>query len=296
MKNNLTRLQQQVEKETGLCIVRIQTEKELNMYLNKGLDALYRDVFGGPPYNEKFTLEEVRDIFRGFIREQGQVFVALDDEKDNKPVAFVTSVPLSAAFNVASAVKGSVRVKNAAYFAEDGVDANYRRKGISAQMKKLLLAACSVDGLEKVVLRTSANNYAQISAVNKAGGMVIRKTLQEVPRTLVDGKSVVDRNAFYLFNSDPKTSEVLNCVTVVRDAGGMDTAFVNDQSFAGKPKTMLGKWFDKSRKKTWARDISDTYPGVSAVAFNQSVPEGQKVFQGKMYFARYRASDVGCPR
>jgi hypothetical protein len=135
MKNYLTTLQQQVEKETGLCIVRIQTEKELNMYLDKGLDALYRDVFGGPPYNEKFTLEEVRDIFRGFIREQGQVYIALDDENGNKPVAFVTSVPLTSAFNIASAVKGSVKAKNAAYFAEDGVDVNYRRKGISAQMK-----------------------------------------------------------------------------------------------------------------------------------------------------------------
>lgn len=293
MKNYLTTLQQQVEKETGLCIVRIQTEKELNMYLDKGLDALYRDVFGGPPYNEKFTLEEVRDIFRGFIREQGQVYIALDDENGNKPVAFVTSVPLTSAFNIASAVKGSVKAKNAAYFAEDGVDVNYRRKGISAQMKKLLLAACSVDDLKEVVLRTSANNYAQISAVNKAGGIVIRKAKQEVPRTQTDGSVVIDKNAFYLFDQFSKTKNTLECVTVVRDAEGRDTAFVNDKSFDVKSRTLVGKWFDKARENYWKNDILETYPGIAKVVFNQPAPEGKKVFQGKMYFCSYQQSSPG---
>lgn len=290
MKTNLTALQQQVEKETGLCIVRIQTEKELNMYLDKGLDTLYRDVFGGPPYNEKFTLKEVRDIFCGFIREQGQVYIALDDEIGNKPVAFVTSVPLASAFNVAAAVKGSVRAGGAAYFAEDGVAEDYRRRGISTQMKKLLLAACSADGLGKVVLRTSAANYAQISAVNKAGGIVIRKAKQEVPRRQADNSIVIDSNSFYLFDGYAKVVNSLQCVTVVRDSCGRDTAVVNDRSFAGKSWTRLGLWFDRARQADWADDICQIYPGIEKVVFNQPVPAGEKVFQGKMYFCGYRQS------
>ena len=256
-KDKTTKLQNQIERETGLRIVKIEAQEQLGTFLNAGLAVLYQTVFAGPPYNEKFSTEEVKDIFQEFLDKKGNIFVALNPQ-DNKPVAFVVSVPLRMEFALAKLVKKNININEAAYFAEDCVAEDYRRNGLSGKMKKLLIETNSIDGLKKLLLRTNQCNYKQISAVNKSGGTVIPGLFNEVVSKRGDGTMITDKRAFYTFDTktyerDAAQAEVLERVVIVRP-GGNDTALVFDQI----PRTEQGPL---------SLRIQKTYPGIEQVMF-----------------------------
>lgn len=278
-----------MQQNDNITISRVQTREQLDQLLDQGLAALYKDVFGGAPYFESFTTDEVKDIFREFLDKKGIVFVAADA---GKPVAFVASVPLSTKFELAQIAQPySVDASKTAYFAEDGVAAEYRRIGLSARMKKMLLDANKQAGLPYMLLRTSAKNYAQINAVNKAGGHVLRDAFQKVARKTKNGQEI-DTNAFYLFGKDENTSGLsdnkLDRVIIVRTPEGRDVAFI----FEPIGKALYGRGID---------GIKDVYPRISRVTRGNSldqVPDGKVLFDGPLYLtwpAIYPANDSPIP-
>ncbi|OFW86912.1 MAG: hypothetical protein A3B66_07255 [Alphaproteobacteria bacterium RIFCSPHIGHO2_02_FULL_46_13] len=255
------------ELQPSVEVRRIETSAELKNVLESGLNDLYQRVFAAPPYNEKFTTDEVIDIFLSYFESGGIIFVAKDDT--DKPVAFVTAVPLKSEFNVAALVSKNVDINCSSYFAEDGVAENLRKNGISARMKAILLSACQQEGYESLILRTSVYNYKQISAVNKAGGVVIAGLFQNVSSPRADGTMTQDTRSFYKFDLDANTASnktVLERVTIVRP-GGNDTAIV---------------WDDIPREEqgTLSKRIQSTYPGIEQVMF---VERGQNgLVRGQM--------------
>ena len=282
MNTSITALQQKIEQETGLAVTRIASGRQLEELLDAGLAGLYKDVFAGPPYNEKFEIDEVKGIFRDFFSKKGTILVATDPQKGNAPVAFVVSVPLRAEFEFVKIAKEYYAdPETTAYFAEDGVAESYRRQGISGRMKALLLEANSVDGLKQVLLRTSTQNYAQISAVNKAGGRILLGQFQKVLRTTIDDKKEIDNNLFYLFDRAAKKQappKVLQRVIVVQGGDGKNRAFV-----FGENKRGLLAWRDRQILRS---DMRNAYPDIAAVKYVadlQSVTAGRVLFDGRMY-------------
>lgn len=273
--DTITDLQNKIEAETGLRAVQVSSRQQLEELLTGGLADLYKDVFAGEPYNEKFELDEVKDIFREFLEKKGIIFVALDPAANDRPVAFVTSVPLKAEFEIAAMVENcdNINIDAAGYFAEDGVAEDYRRRGISGRMKKLLLEANSIAGLRQVLLRTSTKNYVQINAVNKAGGRVLTPLFQKIARNTNDGGTEIDNNLFFLFNrNDMREPRVLDRVIVMRTEAGDDKAFVFDKR--------------KLRDIGLRGKIKKTYPRIKSVRYVlslQELPEGRVLFDGRMY-------------
>jgi len=282
--DNVRALQQQIKDELNLETLRISSAEALEQQLGRGLAALYKDVFAGPPYNEKFEIDEVKNIFHDFLDKKGIIFVALNPE-NKQPIAFVVSLPLRAEFELAKIAKDYISdVEAAGYFAEDGVAAEYRRRGLSTRMKKLLIQANSVEGVKEMLLRTSTKNYRQISSVNKAGGKVLKGQFQKIIRNEVDGGKAVDNNLFYSFETaDTTPPQILDRVMVVRTNMG-DKAFV----------------FNKKASRVLTGKIKAAYPDVAAVAYVgndnslQKLEAGQIVFDGKMYL-RSQKRRVGLP-
>lgn len=276
MKNDASQVnaaRSKIERETGLCVTQITASGELTSALDNGLAELYRAVFSEPPYNEKFELPEVHDIFQSFLEEKGHIFLVQDPARNMRPVAFVTSVPLHIEFNVVSLVGKNLPVEKTAYFAEEGVDESARRQGLSIRMKDLLLKACGLSGYDRVLLRTSVLNYRQISAVNKAGGEVLPGIFQDIARNRTDGSVSNDTNAFYVFDlKNPSAAQQLDRVVIVAQEKG-DYAVVYDK-------------LDGADQKKWASWIKESYPGVHRVSFMPIVPDGKAVFDGKLYVAR----------
>jgi len=256
MENNIL-------KDYGLTAYKLTSEQDLQDALEAGLIKLYQDVFADPPYNESFEAEEVKEIFFSYLNSGGHIFVA--NNETGRPVAFVASAPLKSDFSVAAAVNGQVSLEKTAYFAEDGVEKTLRQKGISAEMKKMLLSSCSADGLETLLLRTSASNYKQISAVNKAGGCVVAGLFQQVTSTRLDGTMEQDARSFYTFDLntvDPSTITTLDRVTIARP-GGNDTAIVWDQ-------------VSREQQGPLSKKIQATYPGIEQVMFVEDAGNGVK--------------------
>lgn len=255
-------MNQDLLKNLNLSVYKIASETELERILDAGLNDLYQSVFAAPPYNEKFTATEVEETFNSYFQSGGNIFVAVDN--NGTPVAFVTSVPLKSDFGVASVAKDRVAVDKTAYFAEDGVTTELRQQGISAAMKSLLISACRESGFESLLLRTSAYNYRQISAVNKAGGYTLSGLFQQVTSTRSDGKMTQDTRSFYNFDlteSEAKQNLLtLERVTIVRP-GGNDTAIVWDNV----PRELQG---------SLSKRIQSTYPGIEQVMFVEEGKDG----------------------
>lgn len=259
----------QIEKDLGLKITKIKNKKALNKILELGLIQLYQQVFANPPYNEKFEAQQVREIFEDYLNSRGHIFVASEIDT-NRPVAFVTSVPVKSEFDVAALAGERFKLRRTQYFAEDGVASSHQRQGISNRMKHLLLDACAASRVKTLLLRTKADNYKQISAVNKAGGSVVSGMFQQVTSKRKDGLMSTDTRAFYEFDvkqkNATKDTRVLDRVTIVRP-GGNDTAIVWDRV----PREQQG---------ALSKEIQDVYPGVEQVMYVEDA--GENKFRGQM--------------
>jgi diaminopimelate epimerase len=268
MKNTMKNINNQKRADEGDAgqhdIVRIADHESLTDALKRGLGDLYRSVFAGAPYFEKFSAEEAEDSFRQCLDQGGIVFAAFD-RATGKAVAFNASLPLETVPDLKRLFGQASWFARAAYFAEDGVDQSLRRQGVSACMKRLLLSANFSAGVQNVLLRTNANNYPQICAVTKAGGRVLSDIFQDVAGVRQSGKTTVDKRSFYMFTaSDRQTAAQtrrLDRVTIARP-GGNDTAIVWDD-------------IARAEQKDVARRIQENYPGVEQVMFVEKGKDGR---------------------
>lgn len=256
-------------KEAGYPVSWLRSETDMDAACQAGLVRLYQEVFAAPPYNECFTESEVREAFASTIRSGGFVFVACEEEA-GAPVAFVCSVPLAAEDSVTRAVGGRVEGGRAAYFSEDATRADKRRQGISTAMKKLLLSANFLAGMESVVMRTMATNYRQLSAAYKVGGVPLEGVYQDVEQQRVDGGVGVDRRVFCLFEARDwcggAAVQSLPDVAVARP-GGNDTALILNDVARGQQGALSLR-------------VQKAYPGVEQTMFLEKgrlsgLPRGQ---------------------
>lgn len=232
----------------------VNDRKSLDCACERGLLGLYRRVFSEPPYNEEFTNDQVYAEFQDTLRQNGLVFIATQKLNPDRVLGFVSSLPLSCVPDIAERLEGITEPDRAAYFAEDGVDKDYRRKGISSLMKTMLIQANWISGADHIVLRTSDQNYRQISAVTKSGGCVISSIFQQVTSPRQGGQIMQDRRAFYLFTPEAETRyDHLQRVTIARP-GGNDTAIVWDN-------------IPRRGQTEVAAAIQKNYPGVEQVMF-----------------------------
>ncbi len=186
---------------SDIRIDQISSIEMLNQVADKGLIRLYQEAFADPPYDEKFDDAQVYEIMQEVIQSSGFLFTAMSKESLGQIVAFVASIPLVAKPSVVEFLGERVNPETASYFAEDAVDKNFRRRGISAQMKKILLEANAECGYETMVLRTSADERnVQLPAVLKAGFIPIKDVFQDVMSMKKDGIERPDRRCFFLYD------------------------------------------------------------------------------------------------
>ena len=254
-------------------VVEVTAPKTLRNMLDNGLSDLYRNVFGAPPYNEVFAKGEVNDIFFDYLNKNGHIFI-LTHFETQKPLAFMIGNSAGSKFDDVLNMQTYIYGSKTAYLADDGVDISLRRKGVSTFLKGVFLEACREDGFEQVLLRTRADNYSQISAVNKAQGSIISGVDQYVARNIQSGERVQEHNKFFLFsfldNAKP-TTQLIEDATVVRN-GGKDIIVVPE---------ILGS-------KLTEKEILDAYPAASAVSTDQKLKNSarQLIFSGNMYVTK----------
>lgn len=176
----------------------IDNQDLLQRSLDSGLNQLFRDVFGAPPYNEVFTTREVDIFFTNYLS-TGADILSISEDLNGTPIAFMVGIPLSNEFKKVSSLPTWLFNRKTSYIAEDGVSKDWRRMGLSSYMKSKMLTKMKIDGYEFTLLRTRADNTPQITAVAKAGGAKIPYAQQIVPRNTRNGL-VQEDNRFFLFD------------------------------------------------------------------------------------------------
>ncbi len=180
--------------------------KELNN-LND-FKKVYR-VFSGPPYNEKYTDEELEDIFLEY-QEKGYMYGAYNDEgciglialergvKSNQPVKF--------------------QDEDVMYLADVAVLDNYRRKGLGNQLMIYGVMQSKLLGYRKLYMRTLEEGSMSYGIALRIGFKQIPNTFQSVERERINGTIETMQNIFLEIdlenlNKDALKQgiEILNC-------------------------------------------------------------------------------------
>lgn len=265
----------QTGAQNNLTIDWVSDARAMERAAGDGLLTLYRDVFAEAPYFETFTDDEVFTTFMTAIDQGGMVLTARNPNDEAHIGAFVSSIPLAAKESIANHVGGILDTSRTAYFAEDGVAANLRRRGISGVMKKLLIECNALCGFDNVLLRTSINSYPQISAVTKAGGRVISGLFQDVASPKQGGEIAMDRRVFFLFNTRAAQQQtaLISRVTIA-EIEGRNTAIIQDP-------------VDVTDRPSLAFRLRDTYAAIDRVVFNEiqntKATQNRIAFDAKMY-------------
>ena len=144
-------------------------------------------VFSGPPYNEKYTEEELEEIFREY-KEKGYMYGVYNKEecvgmialergvKENQPVDFLEEKVM--------------------YLADIAVLNNYRRKGLGNQLMLYGVMQSKALGYEKLYMRTLERGSMSYGIALKIGFKQIPNLFQNVEKERVNGQVETMQNIF----------------------------------------------------------------------------------------------------
>lgn len=164
-----------------------------------GFIAVYKHAFGGPPYNEAYTDEQVeRDVWLPHLQ-NGVIALAVCAEEI---IGFGCGLPLEHAPEDIRSHLVSVLSENLPsfsdtwYFSELGVLCNHRHKGIGTQLVGQVLAGILLRGNYHYVMRTAAE------------GSNSRHIFESIGSDLIPGLQDVSESDQVMVNQSQSTERV----------------------------------------------------------------------------------------
>ena len=144
-------------------------------------------VFSGPPYNEKYTEEELEEIFREY-KEKGYIYGAYNNEE------CVGMIALERGAKTDQPVE--FQEENIMYLADVAVLNDYRRKGLGNQLMLYGVMQSKALGYEKLYMRTLERGSMSYSIALKIGFKQIPNVFQSVKKERVNGQVETMQNIF----------------------------------------------------------------------------------------------------
>ncbi len=144
-------------------------------------------VFSGPPYNEKYTEEELEEIFREY-QEKGYMYGAYNNEECVGMIALERDVKEDQPVNFLD--------ENVMYLADVAVLNNYRRKGLGNQLMLYGVMQSKALGYGKLYMRTLERGSMSYGIALKIGFKQIPNLFQGVEKERVNGQVETMQNIF----------------------------------------------------------------------------------------------------
>lgn len=165
-----------------------------------GFVNAYKEAFGGPPYFETYSTEEVvEDIWLPHVKD-GIVVLALDDER---VVGFGCAMPvLKSPLDVREFLASQQRdfsIDKTWYMSELGVVESHRRRGLGYALVKHRLLTISHRGDTTYVFRTAAEGSNSIHLYRKIGAVELndRQDVSVSDQVQVNGSQSAERVYLY---------------------------------------------------------------------------------------------------
>ena len=147
---------------------------------------VYR-VFSGPPYNEKYTEEELEEIFREY-QEKGYIYGAYSNGKCVGLIALERGVKADQPV--------SFQDENVMYLADVAVLDEYRRRGVGNQLMWYGVMKSKEMGYDKLYMRTLERGSMSLGIALRIGFKQIPKLVQNVEMKRINGKVESMKNIF----------------------------------------------------------------------------------------------------
>lgn len=144
-------------------------------------------VFSGPPYNEKYTEEELEEIFKEY-QEKGYMYGAYNYDECVGLIALERGAKEDQPVNYQN--------EKVMYLADIAVLDNYRRKGLGNQLMLYGVMQSKVLGYDKMYMRTLEKGSMSYGIASKIGFKQIPNVLQEVERERTNGLIETMQNIF----------------------------------------------------------------------------------------------------
>lgn len=144
-------------------------------------------VFSGPPYNEKYTEEELEEIFREY-QENGYIYGAYNNEECIGIIALEKGAKANQPVNFQN--------QKVMYLADVAVLNDYRRKGLGNQLMLYGVMQSKVLGYEKLYMRTLERGSMSYGIALRIGFKQIPNVFQDIEKERVNGKTETMQNIF----------------------------------------------------------------------------------------------------
>lgn len=144
-------------------------------------------VFSGPPYNEKYTEEELEEIYREY-KENGYIYGAYNDSECIGMIALECGVKSNQPVNFNN--------QKVMYLADIAVLNDYRRKGLGNQLMLYGVMQSKIMGYEKMYMRTLKSGSMSYGIASKIGFRQIPNIVQDVEKERISGQTETMQNIF----------------------------------------------------------------------------------------------------
>lgn len=144
-------------------------------------------VFSGPPYNEKYTDEELEEIFREY-QEKGYIYGAYNDKDCVGLIALEKGAKADQPVNYKN--------ENVMYLADVAVLDEYRRKGLGNQLMIYGVMQSKLLGYDKLYMRTLERGSMSYGIAKRIGFKQIPNLYQSVERERTNGLIETMQNIF----------------------------------------------------------------------------------------------------
>ena len=210
-------------------LVRINEAKDI------GRDTIqaYIDAFSRPPYEERFTGDEVYANLEGLLTQGGNLLVR---KLGDKTVALAGGFP---------------RLDGSYWIEELAVNPDAQGEGFGRQMLRDFLLSVAGEKISAFKLRTTKNNFKAISLYDSEG-FVIDETSEVVPSRRTNGRITLDERIYlskFLKQDTMPESNNLRRLVIAYPSGNT-TAVVYDQMLSKNRKVLNGNIMD-----SWKRDF-----------------------------------------
>lgn len=147
-----------------------------------GFIKVYKEAFGGEPYFEVYSDDDVREIWDEHMAD-GRIILAKDEEANGKVVGFGCSLPLHHApqnvqdFLARCMERGLLPAdfsfENTWYMSELGVLEDYRKRGIAYELVRHRLIDVSHSGKRYYIMRTADERSNSRHLYEQLGALVV---------------------------------------------------------------------------------------------------------------------------
>ncbi len=139
-----------------------KTKKPLAQYVK-----IYKKVFGGEPYNEKWTTKDVFENFKDELEEQEANIFVLKDEQEN-------NVGISSAYWLKKEIGGKEIF--GLYISEIAVLEEFRGNGYGKKLFEKQIEFAKNNNIEKVFFRTKKEESMSAPVAEKLGFKIIENS------------------------------------------------------------------------------------------------------------------------